>query len=158
MSLYECTDFFWLHASMCKHTCVSLSSGTLILRACAGHGEGTLPWCVLEPQSVASCTCRRSQSTAELCSLRACREVSRELKHSLCLPHPPFLALCSGRKAKKSCWPLQDVIPESIPSDVVLLVTGMGYSVLMSGPMQDALVQLSSLVLRPRLRLPTSMY
>lgn len=142
--------FVWLHVNMHKHSCVSLSSGTLILRACAGQGQGTLPWCVLEPQNVASCTCRRTPFTAEWCSLQCCREVSRELKHSLL--HPSFLALCSGRKADKCCWPLQAVIPESIPSGAVLLLTRMGHSLLKPGPMQDGILQLSNLVLREGLR------
>lgn len=82
-----------------------------------------------------------------------CREVPRELNHSHCLLHPSCLALCSERKANKSCWPLKAVIPESIPSDVVLLVS----SLLMSGPMQDALLQFSNLVLTQSLR-PSQKY
>ncbi|TRZ07860.1 hypothetical protein HGM15179_019248 [Zosterops borbonicus] len=44
------------------------------------------------------------------------------------------------------------VIPESTPSGAVLLLIMMGHSLLMSGPTQDALLQLSNLVLRKRLR------
>lgn len=142
--------FVWLPENMHKHLCVSLSSGTLFLRTCAGQGQGTLPWCILASQNVASCTCRRSQFTAEWCSLQCCRQVSRELKHSLL--QPSFLDLYSYRKANISCWPLQAVIPESTPSGAVLLLITMGHSLLMSGPMQDALLQLSNLVLRKRLR------
>lgn len=111
MAFYEYKEFClaraWAHMtqSVCVFVCVWTSSwGHMKVLSVA---LPTPTWFVLQHHRVA----RHLPEEASLQLNGACREVPTELKCSFCLFHPPFLALCSRKKAKNIFLPLQIFIP-----------------------------------------------